>query len=560
MKNGDGSWRLGKFINSFDYSLDFIKLCEICPDFLFTDGKKQYTKEIINVTFKYAYKEFNQIRRGVWVRAGYDYAKIQFVDGVCIQENVLIGIETDIPVTQFVQSELLPSYFGIEKDHYVKLREPKVLLNRSEIRLDLYEHGFWAEGIHYVRMKRSSGSARVGKCLFINEEYYKELHTWEMCGLDVKKGDPVDLAALESYISLSTSSIISTIEIDPRSILIIDDYDSVFEEEVVNVVDKDGHLEARREKIQIKNSIWDGESLADSSLFPEGSRWGMMLLRNQFFKSCCFNTNLTQWFKDQGITEISQLKGFTLAEKIEDVKLITTPNSIKYLKFGDAETWLNHISSTFGVVKHEKRTHYLDGMAVQTHYQLLNTLQLSEEKMREFLTPSLEFAQALKSDPAVVRYFIKFPAEKEYNPIPMLTAEDVVFNMMCVNDRFTATKYYQSFTVDLLRAYYGNLKCGHVLVNGNYSTLVGNPFEMLKAAIGRFDGKSELGVGNVYSKRFGVDKTILCSRSPHVAAGNILLVQNVGNEDIDKYFNFTKEIIVINSIGENILNRLSGAD
>lgn len=70
-----------------------------------------------------------------------------------------------------------------------------------------------------------------------------------MCGLDIREGEPVDLAALESYISLSTSSIISTIEIDPRSILIIDDYDSVFNEEVVNVVEKDGHLEAKREEV-----------------------------------------------------------------------------------------------------------------------------------------------------------------------------------------------------------------------------------------------------------------------------------------------------------------------
>ena len=168
-------------------------------------------------------------------------------------------------------------------------------------------------------MKRSSGSARVGKCLFIDDSLYDELHEWEMCGLDIKSGEPVDLAALESYISLSTSSIIGTVEIDPHSILIIDDYDSVFNEEVVNVFEQDGHLAAKREVVKISNSIWDGQSLADSSLFPVGSHWGMMLLRNKFFKSCCFNCNLQQWFADNGIISVSQLNGFTLAERIEDV-------------------------------------------------------------------------------------------------------------------------------------------------------------------------------------------------------------------------------------------------
>ena len=42
--------------------------------------------------------------------------------------------------------------------------------------------------------------------------------------------------------------------------------------------------------------------------------------------------------------------------------------------------------------------------------------------------------------------------------------------------------------------------------------------------------------------------------------GNILLAQNVASENIDKYFNMTNEIVYINSIGENILQRLSGAD
>ena len=101
-----------------------------------------------------------------------------------------------------------------------------------------------------------------------------------------------------------------------------------------------------------------------------------MLLRNMFFKSCCFNCNLQEWFRDNGITRVDQLQGFTLAESIDEVKLITTPNSIKFLKFGSEEAWLNHIPHTFGIVKHEKKTHYFEGSSVQSHYQLLNTLQL----------------------------------------------------------------------------------------------------------------------------------------------------------------------------------------
>ena len=60
--------------------------------------------------------------------------------------------------------------------------------------------------------------------------------------------------------------------------------------------------------------------------------------------------------------------------------------------------------------------------------------------------------------------------------------------------------------------------------------------------------------------RFPFETEILGSRSPPVAMGNVLVTRNVPNELIDIYMNQTKEIVYINSIGENILNRLSGSD
>lgn len=216
----------------------------------------------------------------------------------------------------------------------------------------------------------------------------------------------------------------------------------------------------------------------------------------------------------------------------------------------------------FGVVKHDKKTHFFEGRLVQTHYQLLNTLQMSKDEVNEFLSEALDFAQLLRNNPEVVRYYIKYPDIDELDPLsqPMNSKNDVVYNLMSVNDNFTKTKYYKDFLIDLLRSYYKNLKNGHVYVNGNYSTLLGNPIEMLQQSIGKFDGKSQIGIGNIHSIRFDYNKTLLASRSPHVTIGNIWLPYNTENKLIDCYFNLTPEIICLNSIGENVLQRLSGAD
>jgi len=132
--------------------------------------------------------------------------------------------------------------------------------------------------------------------------------------------------------------------------------------------------------------------------------------------------------------------------------------------------------------------------------------------------------------------------------------------LLGINDKFSCTKIYKEFRDAIVKGFFRNLKRGHILLNGNYSTLLGNGLELLKQAIGTFDGSSEIGVGNIHSHRFDYGKTVLGSRSPHVTMGNILLSTNVANADIDTYFNMTNEIVYINSIGENILQRLSGAD
>ena len=132
--------------------------------------------------------------------------------------------------------------------------------------------------------------------------------------------------------------------------------------------------------------------------------------------------------------------------------------------------------------------------------------------------------------------------------------------MLGVTDKFANTRLYEDFKHDISKAFKKDIRRGHILVDGNYSTLLGNPTEMLYAAIGSFDGTSQIGAGNIYSKRFRFNQTILGSRSPHVTMGNILLTKNRENSEIERFFNLTKEVVCVNSIEENILFRLSGAD
>lgn len=585
LKNKTGNLNLSRFINSLDYSLDLIKMRQVHKNlfpvadveqletvFSFDEKGneydevhsrgKEYSCQVINVTFKYSNKEFNRVRGSYYIRFGYRIDDLEFDDCIAWDDGEIVGVQTGEKVNNPVDAEELP-YFIFKDGMYRAKDNIKTCNNVADIRSDIYENGFVCEGIKYVRFKRSSGSSRVGKCLFINERLYDIMHEWEMCGIQVDEGQDIDLAALEPYIALTLSSIIDTIEIKPENILVVDDYKSVFCERAIATRLVDGRLVSKPEDVEISNSIWDGQSLMDRSLFGEYSNKGMLLLRARFFKSCCFNANIQQWFADHGIKKVSQLNGYTRAKKIEDVKLITTPSSIKYLKFGTLDQWLDTLETTFGVVKYEKKTHFFDGRMVQTHYQLINTLQMTYEEVEQFIKPSLDYARMIKTDSAVLRHQISYqyqsPDDTFYTKA-VTSKNDIIYRLLGMNDRFAKTKMYRNFCNDLIKSFIKNLRCGHVLVRGNYSTLCGNPIEMLKMAIGQFDGKSIIERNTVHCEMFENGKELLGSRSPHVTIGNILVTKNIIRPEIARYMNPTNEIVYVNSIQENLLERLSGAD
>ena len=567
IRSPEGTLSLRKFTNTLDFSLDYMKLREVYEkkvrrkDFSFRAGKHNYTKNVICVTFKYAYKLFNMAGKNTFVRHGHVYRDCELKDGVCVQDGKLIAIQTNVAVGNPVSEDLLEGCFEYRNGYYAPKGTIPTIMDKAELRNYLYINGFRCDGVEYVRYKRSSGSSRVGKCLFVNKILADEMEKWDKCGLDVKEGQPLDLAAWEAYIALPMSSIIDTVEIYPENILVIDDATSVFEDDVVAVEIEDNHLVSSEKRVTVENKLFDGQSLMDVSLFGKYRDKGMLLLRNRFFKSCCFNTNLQDWFRDNGITDIYQLNGFTLATDVSDIRLITTASSIKYAKFGKIEDWLRNVDTTFGIVKYEKKPHPFDGRMVQAHYQLFNTLRLSRDEMEEVLRPSLEYISAIRNDPAVLRYEIKFPMEDDGEEWSSLDSKnEIVYRLLGINDRFAETQMYYDFRDDLVKGWIRNLKRGHVLVNGNYSTLMGNGMEMLNSAIGKYRGRTELQPGEIHSTRFPYDTRLLCSRSPHICGGNIFLATNRASAKYDKYFNLTPEIVCVNAANDNIQQRLNGCD
>lgn len=448
----------------------------------------------------------------------------------------------------------------------------------KQLREHFYQNGFNLGGVHYVRYKRSSGSSRQGKCLFIGEKLLKAMEKWGECGLKTTG----DLASWESYKSLSLSSLKGTIDIPLNGILFIQDCKSEFFEEVVSVEEKDGVLVATTKETTIENDIWDGESLLDESLFVEDyTERHMLLLRNKFFKSCGFKTKLQKWFKDKNIT-LAELKasGFiTLATDINQIVMVTTPNSMKFLKFmgnkfteSNVRKWVEKVDSTFGVVKYDKRTKFFGGKMVQASYQFINTLGFTEGQVEELLQPSKDYLTTIRNDYDFMRYHFSDAYKREESDETeelsdgLAERSDVIFKLIGINYGFKDTKLYYNFRNDVVESQKDRLKKGHILLHGTNATLFGNGPEMLMALSGEFDLHSKtnkatvLAKGEIACKKFENGEKLVCARSPHITMGNLYCATNNLSSDVWDYFDLGENIVCVNAIGENIQQRLNGCD
>ena len=496
-----------------------------------------------------------------------------------------------------------PLYVNKKKEQVIPTKKYETKVSIQDIRKHLYLNGFVLNGKEYVRYKRSSGAAKGGSCLFIRRDLSPMMTKWSRTGLDETKDLCFkDLTSYEAYRALSLSSVITTLDLNPYNILFVEDAKVILKNQnVVKVYhDKKSGLNAEESVCDVENNIFDGEGLLDVGVFKKARKQkkGMMLLRSRFFKCCAFNTNLKKWFADNNITSIDQLNGITFAKSINDIVLVASESCLKYLKMCEGgfksdniKRWCDEINTDaikFGVVKTDKPARFFDGEMVETTYQLLNSLQLKQNSVRNFVHHYFEYIKHIrdiKRTPEFIRFYLEgedtgnryedysddsedtndINAEKELlNYSSYSFKNKICLELVKIDGRVKHTdlfkkRIFNSVVDSLLLKLYN----GRVLVNGTYATLFGNPYEYLKYIIKDFDPKNPTSLledGEIYCSFFENGKKLIGSRAPHTTMGNVLLVENKELEEINQYFNLTKQIVVVDAINNNIQHRLSGCD
>lgn len=569
----------------------------------------------------------------------FDFGSRSYEEEITHLRKQFNGFEEDASITEESKERIKQILKNVQKnkDNYLKM-------SKDEIRELFYENGVdviyrskyakkdkeKVQKVNYKMLYRNSSKAKVGQVMFINSKLYKKSYDWLTMGLGNKMPmDDAKIVEMSAYAPLTTSTIVGKFHCPVEDVLILKDHDSFFKtvakivkaEEYTDferVLDEEATEKARLkaikekkylkdgvtpkytrryktipvikkkcvvhdEETEVKNTLFDGEMLAESSILPSWVN-GMALLREHFFKACAIRCEiqlfLKDWCNEHGYDyETYEVKDmFGVSHKLKDIKMITTDNAIKWKKFmnlmgktpADAyKYWCDRVNadgSYWGIVKTDHPSKL--GSVQQMSYQMVNTLPSYNNEIfpccyvsevRELAKGSVDYVESMKIDNSIYVDYLRKNAN-------VINHYEMLADLYDHSEfHFEENTWFRYEKRQIIRSYVNRLRTGKVAINGDNLTIFGNPYALLMKAVGENPDddptfKVEPGTIQVYSKRFN-DEEYLCGiRNPHNSPNNICYLHNHYDYRFDRYFKISNNIMFVNCIHTDIQDRANGCD
>lgn len=195
----------------------------------------------------------------------------------------------------------------------------------------------------------------------------------------------------------------------------------------------------------------------------------------------------------------------------------------------------------FGCCKTEHKSKFGDKQ--QLWYQVIGSLNFDKKELGELVKPQLDEVNLMIKYVAWFKYFIDMRATEKVKDSMMLS-------LLNVNDDISRTKWYTDYRRFKINGIIDKLIAGKLQIkDSDFCTLVGNPYEMLRASCGERIETSILSDFECYCSRYKDGEELYGMRSPHICTGNNALLKNTYRDEW-KWFNLTDNILIINLWGK----------
>ena len=476
----------------------------------------------------------------------------------------------------------------IKKNISVLKEEPNSLKNRREIKklygeLDQIQykpdymcliidkekdyrracHGFFINGIKYARLLGTNGGVKNRTIVFVSERLSGVLHKRINNGRD--EDVPLIPAKLEAYRALTCSGSIPVSM--PRGILVVDDCETSFFEDIISLDDADSDEPEMEYKHNQRVSLIesDGYGIMLPSL---ARRWSEELgldyivsgvnTRFSWEKGMVFCFDFLE-FADviAGTRMVTDVWGNQM--DLSNVELILTASMLKLWRcYSSLDHYLecckqNHY--TFAVAKTCPKT--LESER-NLNYQFIQSYNLTDDQIDTLIQPTIdEIKDILSGDYRRSIWFLKGMSLSEHNVIKIEDdfAKAIMIDKRMFDDPFVKNKIYQ-----MIRKRINDAKIGVIRVHGNYSIVSGDPYSLCQHIFG-LPVTGLLKKGELYNK-FWVDQntdTVVCFRAPMTCHNNIRLMHIANNDNMNYWYRYMSTCTIFNS-WDSSAHALNGMD
>lgn len=552
----------------YDYK-DAMFVNSLFKDFMCDNGLKvwngEFTRDLICLEFNFGTRSYEDEIKHIKKIA--KKARLEYKKAASSKSKKLMDI-------QFNKKNKIMQLYDFANKH----KDEYFQLSADNIREEFYKNGvdveyiirkrsgeiIKKEVIHYKMLYRSTGKAKKGSCMFIRDKLYNKASSFLRMGIKLPKKN-ADIVGINAYSPLISSGIVGKVKINPKNILVLKDVDRFFTTKVVSVeTNKNKRCIAKTiENYKLKNTLFDGQALIDSSIFPDWGN-GYVLLRHHFCKMAAFCSNIQLFFRDYFGEEyytatVEDMWGNK--HYVKDIELITTDNAMKWIKYNVSyDYWCNKVYENgcmFGIVKTAHCSKL--GNVQRMSYQMVNSLNI--DTMNEVCKESIKYINKLKTDDD---FFLDYLRKN----INFSNDYEVLMALCNQNKDFLRSSYFRERKKAIIMNYVLNFKSGKIIQNADNLVIVGSPYAMLLyGATGNPDIVDEDDTFSVedlaiqcYTSRFADDEYLAEFRSPFNGKYNLGYLHNIYDERFNKYFNFCNQIIAINMNGTDFQDRNNGSD
>lgn len=468
--------------------------------------------------------------------------------------------EENVKKIQEIENKLnellfIPEYITIVMDHNSHYRY-------------LYKNGLILNNKKFVRLNSSASQARNSTVVFVEEQTSKRLLKVIDNGRDLnKKLVPSKVNAYRGLAGSSTS-IVST-----PSFCVVPDYESETKVKVNYVTETDWNSD---DMIEVKDIIevfnrFDGQGLIS---YKQASKWADELgldyvpaqwcIRGNFIKGMLNTFPIHEFCEEINNgnyrirTSYKDENGKPIIVDLRDIDVIITESQFKlWDSFPSLDVYMKNCKKNkqyWGVSLYSPKK---DKDILKMNYQFLQTLNLNKKDIEKLSEKFVDWITGVTHNNIyyTILFLLGTNISEESIYKFLNESENYWIKSLIVNPELINDKYFKKKLYDLIKRKIQKGCLGEILIDGNFQTLVSDPYAMMQHVCG-LEVTGLLKEKEYYSNYWNEKGVNLVDsmRAPLTYRSEHVLLNLKQNEELDYWYRYNYTGIIVNVHGHETMN------